>query len=280
MIDILDEVHEKFGGHLYGRYVAIRCPFHDDSSPSLLVYENGYRCEACGARGSSKKLLNLNNTMLPAPALEEPVFFQNPFTKWSYKYDLKTTLKLAWERNIENPSYYLEKRGIPPKWQLRFGIGMLDDWLTLPIYDRDGKIVGATARAGEDNNSPAKYTNPKGQDPNLLYIPRWDILVTKLYLTFGILDAVTLAMLNIPAASTTTGKRLNPSSLDWFRGEIFVVPDNGEELDGYKLVSKLGLRAKLHVPDYTEDKDINGLWQKRKIPVKDWIRNVLRMKGD
>ena len=275
MSDILDEVHDLFGGTHYGRYVAIICPYHEDTTPSCLVYPDGYRCEACGKTGKTEWLLEDNSLLVFPTTPSKP--FENPFTKWASKYDLPMLLKHAWERNIENPSEYLTKRGIAPKFQLRYGIGKIDNWFTLPIYDRDGKIVGATARAGENNDSPAKYVNPRGQDPSLLYVPDWTILKTRLCLTFGILDAVTLALLNIPAASTTTGKHLNTTALEWFRGEILVIPDKGEELDGYKLDHNLGSRARLHIPNYSKDKDVNGEWEKREESVNDWIRDVLRL---
>jgi hypothetical protein len=35
-----------------GKYWKGCCPFHDDSNPSFTVYDNGFHCFACGARGS------------------------------------------------------------------------------------------------------------------------------------------------------------------------------------------------------------------------------------
>ena len=274
-MSLVDEVYEKYGGNHYGRYVAIICPYHDDTSPSMLVYEDGFRCEACGKRGKTETLLEKRDTFLPEFPTKK-VIFRNPFTSWSYRFDLPTLIHFAWE-NL--PCYYLEKRGIPPKQQSIFYLGYLEDWITFPIFDRKGIIIGATARAGEDNISRAKYVNPAGQNPNLLYVPNWSIIKDHFCLTFGILDALTLAMIGIPAASTTTGKRLDPTILNWYRGQITIIPDKGEEAEGYWLANKLGLRARVHFPDYTEDKDINGLWQRRKFPIKEWKEKILKWKG-
>jgi len=39
-----------------GKGVMIKCPFHDDHNPSLQVFENGFKCYACGETGNIKKL--------------------------------------------------------------------------------------------------------------------------------------------------------------------------------------------------------------------------------
>lgn len=48
------DVAERLGleGRRSGSNIAIRCPVHDDRSPSCYVYANGYKCFACGASGS------------------------------------------------------------------------------------------------------------------------------------------------------------------------------------------------------------------------------------
>ncbi len=39
--------------HSYTTYTSDRCPFHDDTRNSLLIYQDGFNCQACGARGSA-----------------------------------------------------------------------------------------------------------------------------------------------------------------------------------------------------------------------------------
>src|SRR5690554_243289 len=55
-VDPLDKAMDLPGARRYARYVAAICPFHMDSRPSLLVYPDGFRCTACGARGSLSRL--------------------------------------------------------------------------------------------------------------------------------------------------------------------------------------------------------------------------------
>jgi DNA primase len=144
-------------------------------------------------------------------------------------------------------------------------LGWLDDWITFPIYDENGHLIGATARAGETNKSTAKYCNVPDMSPNLLYIPDWKMvkLQDKIYLTFGIIDAVTLTQLGYAGISTTTGKRLDHTSLDFLRKRIIIIPDRGEEREAIMLASKLGWRGSVARIDWPDNcKDINDLHTK------------------
>jgi len=262
--NILFEIENKFGGKSYKNYVAIVCPFHEDHTPSCIVHADTYSCKSCGAYGKTESLLG-SSVEVPIYSLpDKQSEFKNPFSKWSYKQSLKDTLKAAWINNIEHPCQYLIDRGIPTRSQFKYGIGILENWILFPIDNIQGEIIGATGRRGENNPSPAKYINPFGQDPNLLYVPDYNIIKRSnhILLVFGILDAVTLAMMGLPAISTTTGKQLGDDPLWKYPGKIIVIPDKHEELDGYKVANKFGLRGKLHLPDYPDDaKDVNDLWR-------------------
>lgn len=49
-ISIADAIGEK----LYGRYKMIRCPFHDDSTPSFkLNDDNSFYCFGCDVQGNN-----------------------------------------------------------------------------------------------------------------------------------------------------------------------------------------------------------------------------------
>lgn len=42
----------NFFGVRGGRRIHVRCPFHNDKTPSLVIYpDNSYHCFGCGARG-------------------------------------------------------------------------------------------------------------------------------------------------------------------------------------------------------------------------------------
>ena len=47
-------IHKILGLENTGRRVSMRCPFHDDRTPSFALYpDNSYHCFACPARGQN-----------------------------------------------------------------------------------------------------------------------------------------------------------------------------------------------------------------------------------
>ena len=266
-MSILSEISDQLDSvQNYGHYLSALCPFHDDNNPSLLVYEDNYKCQACGAFGKTNDLLTAisSSSGIIRYRPKKTSDYRNPFTKWTRNKSLAASLKVAWNNNCVSPSIYLQQRGISAKHQKSLGIGYRDDWYTFPIRDRYNKIVGATARRGLENNHSAKYINPSGQDANLLYVPDWKSIIqgTYIIITFGILDAISLYIMGYPGMSTTTGKRLNPSVLDQFRKLIFIIPDHGEEIEAYNLAGQLGWRGKVlcHGLYPTDCKDVNDLF--------------------
>ena len=272
-MNILSQIAHKFDATPYNRYVMIICPYHSGGDrENMIVFPDRATCYSCGKSVPTEQLLTAGSSILPSPRIRTKGKFYNPFTRWMKTETLGEALQIAWKNNSKSPNYYLQKRKISPEDQVRLGIGYRDDWITFPIRNQEGKVIGATARAGEQNTSSAKYCCPKGQDPKLLYFPNQTLMKGKdyLYLTFGIIDALSISLLGEPSASTTTGKQLNPTALDWFRGNIFIVPDYKEELSAYRLAKALGLRGKVIFPEYdTTTNDPADLY------VKGRLQNVL-----
>jgi hypothetical protein len=262
MNGLLDDLFEVLdGARRYETYIASLCPFHSDHRPSLMVYDDYYRCLACGAHGSTKSLLDKIKGNPPKPKLTS---WHNPFTTWLRDQSLNKIMTSAWRFLKDNPCYgnYLVRRGIPIDKQIKLGLGWRDGWHTFPITNEGHSLCGAVIRCGEGLDLPAKYVNPSGQDPNLLYVPDWDIINrhNDIYLTFGIIDAISLTLYDAPGMSTTTGKRLNPEALDSFRKRIIFLPDRDEESDALKIANKLGWRGAVPKMYYPDDcKDINDL---------------------
>lgn len=274
MNDILEEVIERLDyAKRYDNAVWGLCPFHSDSRPSLMVHEDYYNCQACGAHGTTKSLLEKLSGHIAALA---PDRFHNPFTGWLKKESLGNILRGAWETLKSRPSTYLRDRGISDEWQIKLGIGMRDDWITFPIRNCDNKIIGAVARAGESNTASSKYIVPSGQDPNMIYVPDWKQFNASdiIYATFGIIDAVSLVICGAGAFSTTNGKRLNDvSALDKVRKRIIFLPDKDEESNAKEIAARLGWRgavAKINYPDNC--KDISDVLQKHPEKIKEIIK--------
>lgn len=265
MSDLLDDLLEVLdGSRRYEHYIASLCPFHDDHRPSLLIFEDYYRCLSCDAHGKTSTLLDKIKGNLPKPKLSS---WHNPFTSWLRDYSLNKIMTSAWKFLKNNPCYgnYLVRRGIPIDKQIELGLGWWDGWHTFPITSEENSLVGAVIRCGEGLDLPAKYVNPSEQDPNLLYVPDWKLIKShrEIYLTFGIIDSISLVLYNLPGMSTTTGKRLDPKALDKFRKRIVFLPDQGEESEALKIASKLGWRGvcpKIRWPDGC--KDVSDVHQK------------------
>lgn len=267
-VEILDQIYDKLdNAQHYGHYISAVCLFHDDSRPSLMIYPDRYRCLSCGANGKTADLLKkLSSNFRPVVNIEKRDF-SNPFSKWTMNKSLAKALQIAHLNLKNNPSMgqYLVSRGITIDTQLRLGIGYRDDWFTVPIRNERGLISGAVARKNETSQHTAKYIIPSGQNPNLLYVPDWKKIKEHnvLFLTFGILDAISIHVCGYAAISTTTGKRLDTSVLDSFRKRIVVFPDQGEEFEALEISGDLGWRGKVFKCDWTMDaKDPNDLFVK------------------
>lgn len=260
---ILDDVAELLDySKRYETYVTGLCPNpnHSDTRPSFFSYEDWSVCQSCGYKIPTSQLVaELSND----PRIRKKAkVFSNPFTIWLRQEPLPDIMKKAWKTIKKRPSIYLENRGIPAKTQIELGIGYLDDWYTFPVMDKTKKLIGAVARKGEDNPSDAKYIVPAKQNPNWLYVPDWSRITNAktIYLTFGILDAVSLYLYGVAAMSTLSGQRLQPEALNDFRKVIYIIPDHNEEASAHKLASQLGWRGhvlKVNWPDDT--KDINDV---------------------
>jgi hypothetical protein len=277
---ILDDLQELLEAKSYGKYLAARCIFHNDSHASLMVYEDYYRCLACDKHGSTQSLLKQlgnNNTGLLSFSSDSDnnEYVPNPFTRWLRHKTLNQVLKSAWETLNQLPAmgrYITEERQINEQTRRKLGIGYIDDYYTFPIIERSRTIVGAFARS---RSGKSRYFIPRGQDPNLIYAPRSKTSNGKLFLTFGGIDAISLTELGYSAISTTTGKRIKPEALDHIRTKIVIIPDYNEEQEAYELASKLGWRGSVNCPPYPEGtKDCNEWFVKDRQSMKEFFSGL------
>lgn len=249
----------------YENYVASLCPFHSDHSPSFMIYSDKYRCLSCGAWGDTDQL-PIRLGKMPEVIREDKQDFFNPFTRWLQNESLTDFIRFTSQQLAQHPSHYLKQRGIPSEVQIKLKLGMIENWIIFPIFSQDEEIVGAVARAGEGNKSSRRYVIPSKQDPNLLYVPSWARLLNiqrkQVYITFGIIDSISLYQCGVASASTTTGKRIDRSAFDGIRKKIIFVPDSGEEIEANKIAATLGWRGSILNPPYPVGvKDPNDLYQ-------------------
>lgn len=242
----------------YETYLAIVCPYHQDTTPSLMVYEDWFRCLSCGQQGRPETLLRkLEGKPQRARTTRR---FANPWKKWITAYgSLQETVMFAHDVLKSTPIHrqYLIDRRID--WK-RFYLGYLSGWYVIPIISEKRKLVGSVARAGKRVDSPSRYVAPKDQS-SMLYVPDWKMMdQDEVWLTFGIFDAITLCQLGKCGITVTTGKRVPVELLDGIQKRINILPDHGEEREAHELASRLGWRGKVIMLNYPYGtKDANDL---------------------
>ena len=178
-LDIAYEKLEK--AKRYSNYIHALCPFHSDNNPSFFVYEDSYFCKSCGAHGKTSYLISKLSSLPERVHYHENTnnSSRNPFTRWLHSNNLSRCIETAHRTISSRPSHYLTERGIPSTCQRSLRLGILDGFITFPIFNNWGELVGAVARVGENNTSSSKYYVPSGQDPKLLYVPSWDKIKSK-----------------------------------------------------------------------------------------------------
>lgn len=270
MSDLLDEIYDYLERpQRYDRYIMALCLWHDDHRPSLAIYSDSYHCAACGKRGKTADLLNELKQRGSRFIEKKQTDFRSPWSRWIKTYGSLHNVVSHTHSNLirNNKTVYLQRRGINLATIKKLRLGWMEDWITFPFYDCNNNIIGATARAGETNKSQAKYCNVPGQDPDLLYVPSWELVEESrcVWLVYGIIDAISLYQLNVAAISTTTGKKTDPSCLESIRKTIYIIPDRGEEIEASLLSARLGWRGKAIKVDWPDgSKDCNDLYRNQK----------------
>lgn len=270
MSNILDEIAERLpNSHRYEGYISSLCIFHQDTTPSLLIYPDRYRCLACGAKGRTTHLL----AKLEGRIIQPTAKALNPHL-WNYlseDFDIEDVVIEAQHRlhaNPDNAFYLTHERKIPQKLLNTLRVGYLDGFFIFPIMGEHRELQGIVARAGSvaQKQYNVRYLIPPHQ-PALLYVPDWKLVNEShiVYVTFGILDAITLSMVNLPAISGTSGHNVPLDLFKDIRKQIIFIPD-GDRADNKlvaKLVSQLGWRGKIMKLDYPDDtKDCNEIYCK------------------
>ena len=108
--------------HSYENYLAIVCPFHDDTKPSLLAYnprtksELGYfHCKACGKSGNLEMLHNaLQGWVPPKSTRYERTSYDAPSlpTSREGQEDLVLEAHRILEKYPDKLGWYLTDRGV------------------------------------------------------------------------------------------------------------------------------------------------------------------------
>ncbi|MBQ6209325.1 MAG: hypothetical protein IJK42_06080 [Prevotella sp.] len=200
---LIEGVAERLGFQV-SRHKCL-CPFHDDHHASLTfnVRRNTYRCFACGASGGTIDLVMryLNKDFLDACrwlADVNCIILQSEHDNLpsSKPFDAK-----RYERFFERPwlneearKFLFEERKLDERvvrwcrltsWKDRQGV----DWLQIPYYDRQGKLVGIQNRNLVKGATP-RFRFPQGSECGIYNLPVLSRLKPgeALYITEGCSD--------------------------------------------------------------------------------------------
>lgn len=261
-MSLYENLMERLSGREYSNYFACLCPFHSDHSPSLFVYEDGYRCASCGAKGSLKRLEQKVGSHFH-PSRDTVSNILPNWKRWEFEYgDIQGIAEHAHKTLTRFPQFqgYFKRRKIDGYIEKGF-LGYNQGWITVPCYDATGKMVDLVVR-GIKKGETRYVVKPNKNAPRPLYVPDWKLVnqSESVIVVYGIFDAISLAVLGYPVITGMSGKAINPELLMPLRKRFTIIPDLGEEKDAHILANQLGWRAKVHEIDHPgQTKDINGI---------------------
>lgn len=254
MTNLYDSLLERLSGREYGNYFACLCPFHPDRSPSCFVYEDGFRCAACGKRGSLKQLDRKIGSHF-RPTKNDTVSNVLPnWKRWEFEYgDLQGIAEHAHKTLKRFPQFqgYLKKRRINEYIEKGF-LGYCDGWVTIPVRDVAGKIIDIACRAVKGKGGTRYVVRPSKVAGHPAFCPNWkETLASEtIYVVYGLVDALGLAIMGFPVVTGMTGKSLSAELLLPLRKKFLIVPDAGEEREAHLLANQLGWRGRVKELNY------------------------------
>jgi len=292
MVD-LREIMVVDGAKSYGDYIAGICPFHDDNTPSLLIYADGWYCTASTCprpkgsvldwiayqRGipnpSGSEMLEIARELLEGTLEPEKVRINRPQKKKVDlpPLDLDAVLKYVALLDTDGIAYYLS-RGFE-EWFIRWnmwgwcdGIAVLPVWAGLP---GQSELLNFRFRSLDGD---LRYSGAKGYNDGTVY-NRWVIDwainndAPRLYVFYGEFDAALALQNGIPSVSPTSGsKSFRPEWVSGYEGVVVIVPDRDEEGDAYQDAGQIGIMGEVLELDYPanspDTKDFTDMYLREK----------------
>lgn len=262
----------------YESYVSGLCPYHEDTSPSLLVFADGwFRCLACEEVGEWERLHRKLQGW-------EVSSYSPSATEWrGPRLPLDDLEGFAWEAHehlVDFPSlgWYLKLRGVESMIDSCV-LGWNAGWYVFPAFGERRQFMGLLLRAGQhiQQATGKRYIIPKGQQPSM-YVPNWKKFreAPAVAVVYGVMDALALNEMGFPVATVMGGKlSFKAEWLEDVRKPIYIIPDKDEEHAAMRLASRLGWRGKvirLNYPaglkdpaDFLQhgkrDEFVNNLWR-------------------
>lgn len=254
----------------HGGYFSAICPFphhgRKESHPSMLVYEDGFKCLGpCGKSGSLKYLLSVvskSSSLFETVSIEKPNILPK-WMKWADRYgDIQEIADAAYRavlRDKGHQSFFKRRKIDQFIKQGRFGY--LDGWALFPVFDQDKRIVDIVVRATKGKGDTKYVVRPdKGRENPYIYVPNWERVMGSdtVLVVYGLIDSWALESAELPCITGTTGKSLSPVQLKPLEKKLIIIPDRYEEDAAYHLANQIGWRARVRLikwPEGTKDCD-------------------------
>lgn len=254
----------------HGRYFLAKCPFHDDSKPSLLVFPDGAICLGCHRKASLEQVYHRIQNHRRWETSKDSGLPRLDLVNWKNMPPLDELVEEAHSFLVNYPEQqdYLQRRGVAELID-DCSLGWWLGWYTLPVYDEHHSVQGIILRASPamEAKTGTRFLVPPHQPP-ALYVPDWGLVkrAKSVHIVYGLFDALTLRKLRLPVVTMTHGnERTHAQHYDQFRLPLLVVPDRSEEEEARLLVAGLGWRGKLRLLDYPPGaKDPNDFSRLRK----------------
>ena len=272
---IYNDIQERVENSPYSDYFSIWCPFDEHATQALLVHEDldkpegegRFNCLSCGKGGTHKylwKVLTGSNASVSVSVANKQKFLPM-WAKWEKKFgSIEELVQHAHENVYRFPNFdwYIKKRQLESMYK-PCKLGYMDEWLFLPIFDQQGKVIDVIVR---DTKGRSKYIiHSNEEETPLLFVPNWRrVMESKLvYIVYGLIDALALEMCGLPVITGSTGKSLSEKRLIQLNKKWVIIPDAGEDGAARKLAKSLANFTHILRLPYEDDvKDPDSLRMK------------------
>ena len=247
-----------------GKYIVAPCPFHNDNSPSLLIFKDGwFHCLAadCARSGTWNDLWSQLAGRPVQIQSEKRIHYHSPAAMLEEEYGSREDGAYQAHRDLVSFTsfqWYLKMRGVDDAIEMQ-EIGYHRGWYTFPVWDRDYKFQNVVFRAAPHVQDVIDMRYWADGKPTL-YVPDWHLLSKCDYIlvVFGIVDALTLNKFRLPVVTPTHGHVFHADWLADYRKPVFVIPDKGEEKKVLGMIGDFGWRGRMVRLDWPEGmKDAN-----------------------
>jgi len=224
-----------------------------------------YRCWYTDNMGSLIKLVSIVDK-IPFEQAAEAICSEIPLRVLEkkvhdfYNYKAEEEIVLEPDNELELPPYsfkltemsqtnfffihaaqYLDGRKIPYDGLYVCTGGEYKNRIVIPYYDRSGKLIYWNCRTLDKNPKVLRYRKPEPEDAdqkNVLYARDWPRVGSKIYLTEGEFDAMTLSIVGLNGVACG-GKYLSESQIEMLRSYRVVLAFDADDA-GIDAITNIG----------------------------------------